>query len=87
MDDVAACLTRQAGVISRRQVLVAGHDDAFIAQMIRRRRRARVHPGVYVDHTGPLVTQQCCLLARCIRGVPRSGSSGCLGGKRRELRL
>ena len=58
MEDVAACLTRQAGVISRRQVLAAGRDDAFIARMIRRRHWARVHPGVYVDHTGPLTWPQ-----------------------------
>ena len=58
MDELTDCLTRQAGVVSRRQVRAAGHGDAYIARMIRRRHWARVHPGVYVDHTGPLTWLQ-----------------------------
>ncbi|HET7688953.1 MAG TPA: type IV toxin-antitoxin system AbiEi family antitoxin domain-containing protein [Nocardioidaceae bacterium] len=46
-------LTRQAGVIARAQLLEAGHDDAAIRRMVRRRELTRIHPGVYVDHTGP----------------------------------
>ena len=45
----------QAGVISRRQVLAAGLDDNDVERLLRRREWAVVHPGVYVNHTGPLV--------------------------------
>jgi hypothetical protein len=44
---------RQAGVVSRRQMLEAGLEDHDIRRMLRRREWARVHDGVYVDHTGP----------------------------------
>ncbi|KRF29423.1 hypothetical protein [Nocardioides sp. Soil805] len=40
-------MERQSGVVSRRQVLEAGGDDVDIRGML----RARVHEGVYVDHT------------------------------------
>ncbi len=42
----------QSGVIARRQVLASGLDDDDIERMLRRREWSRVHPGVYVDHTG-----------------------------------
>jgi len=44
--------------VSRRQLLAAGHTDADIRRMVRRRELTRVHPGVYVDHTGPLTWMQ-----------------------------
>ena len=47
-------LRLQDGVISRRQVLAAGLDDNDIERLVRRRMWAVVHPGVYVEHTGPL---------------------------------
>jgi hypothetical protein len=56
--DISDFLIRQCGVISRRQVLEAGGDDLLIARQLRRRHWARVHPGVYVDHTGPLTWHQ-----------------------------
>ena len=49
---IAGLLTLQCGVISRRQVLAAGGRDHDIARQLRRRIWARVHDGVYVDHTG-----------------------------------
>lgn len=55
---VEEILARQDGVISRRQVLgcdLGAHD---IRRMVRRNVWARVHPGVYVDHTGPLTWRQ-----------------------------
>lgn len=52
-DRVAELLRDQDGVISRRQVLGCGGDDDLIERMLRRREWARVHPGVYVAHTGP----------------------------------
>ena len=51
-------LRRQDGVISRQQVLGHGGSDDYIERMIRRRQWARVLPGVYVEHTGPLTWKQ-----------------------------
>jgi hypothetical protein len=48
----------QDGVVSRRQVLASGFDDAFIERRLRRNDWARVHRGVYVDHTGCLTWRQ-----------------------------
>ena len=45
-------LHTQDGVISRAQVLACGLDDNFIESRVRRRIWARVHRGVFVDHTG-----------------------------------
>jgi hypothetical protein len=48
----------QEGVVSRRQARehgVAAHD---VRRLVRRREWAVVHPGVYVDHTGPLTWLQ-----------------------------
>lgn len=43
----------QEGVVSRRQLLDAGTSAADIRRLLRRRELHPVHPGVYVDHTGP----------------------------------
>lgn len=51
---LSALLSQQSGVVSRRQLLRAGLTDNDIARLLRRRELARVHSGVYVDHTGPL---------------------------------
>ena len=58
MDTISGLLAEQCGVISRRQVLASGADDQLIARKVRRREWVRVHPGVYVDHTGPLTWHQ-----------------------------
>jgi len=60
MDDVAIHRLQrlQSGVISRRQVLEAGGTDNDVQRLIRRREWARVHEGVYVEHTGPLSWDQ-----------------------------
>lgn len=58
MSEVDALLRDQAGVISRRQVLAAGELPNDIRRRVRRREWAQVHPGVYVDHTGPLTWLQ-----------------------------
>jgi hypothetical protein len=49
---------RQAGVISRQQVLDSGGADNDVRRMVRRRELRRVHPSVFVDHTGPLSWEQ-----------------------------
>ena len=51
--EVTRLLRRQDGVVSRRQVRAAGGTDADIDRLVRRRVWVRIHPGVYVDHTGP----------------------------------
>jgi hypothetical protein len=51
-------LHRQCGVIARFQALEAGLAQHDVRRLIRRREWARVHPGVYVNHTGPLTWTQ-----------------------------
>lgn len=51
-------LDDQSGVVARRQLLATGFRDHDIRRLVRRRELAVVHPGVYVDHTGPLTWQQ-----------------------------
>ncbi|WP_148615969.1 type IV toxin-antitoxin system AbiEi family antitoxin domain-containing protein [Nocardioides rubriscoriae] len=48
----------QDGVVSRRQLLDLGANDDDIERMVRRRELYRRHPGVYVNHSGPLTRQQ-----------------------------
>ncbi|HEX7738372.1 MAG TPA: hypothetical protein VF426_01850 [Marmoricola sp.] len=42
----------QDGVVSRRQLLDLGGADADTRRMLRRRELVRIHPGVFVNHTG-----------------------------------
>ncbi len=58
MDDLSRLLRRQDGLVSRRQVVELGGDDLLVERRLRRREWARVHDGVYVDHTGPLSHRQ-----------------------------
>ncbi|MGI8646317.1 MAG: hypothetical protein ACR2JD_08365 [Nocardioides sp.] len=51
-DGLAALITGQDGVVSRRQVLQLGGTDRDIARRLHSRDWTRVHPGVYLDHTG-----------------------------------
>ena len=55
---VPELLALQCGVVARFQALEAGLSDHDIRRLVRRREWARVHPGVYVDHTGPLTWTQ-----------------------------
>ena len=48
----------QDGVVSRRQLQELGARDFDIARMVRWRELTAVHPGVYVEHTGPLSWHQ-----------------------------
>ncbi len=50
-------LTKQCGVVARSQLLALGEDDVVIERRLRRS-WARVHEGVYVDHTGPRTWEQ-----------------------------
>jgi hypothetical protein len=51
-------LAQQEHVVSRAQVLELGGTDRDITRLLRRRVWAQVHPGVYVDHTGPPTREQ-----------------------------
>lgn len=54
----AELLTRQDGVVSRRQLRELGARDHDIVRLSRRRDLTRVHDGVYVNHTGELSWDQ-----------------------------
>jgi len=51
-------LRDQAGIIARRQALLGGLTSNDVRRLLRRREWVVVHPGVYVDHTGPLTWLQ-----------------------------
>jgi hypothetical protein len=52
--DLDDLIRHQGGLVSRAQVLHAGGDDNLIERRLRRHEWAKVHPGVYVEHTGSL---------------------------------
>lgn len=57
-DELHRLLIEQDGVVTRRQLVamhVAKHE---LERMLRRRELTRVHPGVFVNHTGPLSWRQ-----------------------------
>ena len=58
MTEVRELLFRQDGVISRRQAMAAGLTANDIRRTVRQRVWASIHPGVYVDHTGPTTWRQ-----------------------------
>jgi len=53
LDGLADALRRQDGVVARWQVLALGGTRNDVRRRLARREWSRVHPGVYVDHTGP----------------------------------
>ncbi len=55
---LTALVADQCGVVSRAQLLSHGETPASIRRRLRRREFTLVHPGVYVDHTGPLTWLQ-----------------------------
>ena len=48
----------QDGVVTRRQLRACGVAKHDLDRMLRRRELTRVHPGVFVNHTGPLTHRQ-----------------------------
>lgn len=58
MHTLPALLSRQSGVVSRRQARELGLTDNDIRRLLRRREWVAVHDGVYVDHTGQLTWRQ-----------------------------
>jgi hypothetical protein len=56
--ELLGTLARQDGVVSRSQAIAAGLAQHDIRRLLRRREWARVHSGVYVDHTGALTWNQ-----------------------------
>ena len=61
--DLSALLRAQDGVVNRRQLRAAGLTKPQVETLLRRRSLTTVHPGVYVDHTGPLSYAQRCSAA------------------------
>lgn len=60
LDAVADLLSRQDGVVSRRQLLDAELTQAQVDTLLRRRDLVVVHPGTYLSHTGtPTWSQRC----------------------------
>jgi hypothetical protein len=51
-------LALQCGVVSRAQAKALGLTPNDVRRLLRRREWAVVHPGVYVDHTGPPTWEQ-----------------------------
>lgn len=47
-------LDHQAGVVARQQLADLGAGDHDLRRWLRRRELVVIHPGVYVNHTGPL---------------------------------
>jgi hypothetical protein len=45
-------LADQSGVVTRRQAETAGLQPHHVRRLVRRRELVRLHPGVYVDHSG-----------------------------------
>ncbi|MDT0203738.1 hypothetical protein [Nocardioides sp. AE5] len=58
MERIADILLNQDQLISRRQAHECGLDDNDLRRLVRNRRLAIVHPGVYVAHTGALTWHQ-----------------------------
>lgn len=54
-DAVGTWSAAQLGVVSRRQLLDLGAEPSWIANQERLGRWRRLHPGVYVTHTGPVI--------------------------------
>jgi len=55
---IDALMARQSGLLARSQALAHGAADHDIARKLRHREWARVHPGVYCNHTGSLSPAQ-----------------------------
>ena len=51
-------IEQQAGVVTHAQLVAGGWSWPRIRRAVRRRELVRVHPRVYVDHTGPLTDLQ-----------------------------
>jgi len=74
--EIERLLRRQDGIVSRGQVMAAGGTDAHVERLLRRREWARVHPGVYADHTGALSwTQSAWAAVLLLAPAALSGSS------------
>ena len=52
MDELAALLQEQDGLLTRVQALGAGATATWIARALRRGEWVAVHPGVYAEHAG-----------------------------------
>ena len=51
-------MAQRVGVVTRAELMAAGLNRSDIDRLVRRRSLCKVHPRVYVDHTGPLTYDQ-----------------------------
>jgi len=58
MEPIGDLLSLQSGVIAREQALERGLTDHDLRRLVRHRELMAVHPGVLIDHTGPLTWLQ-----------------------------
>jgi len=56
--EIVGLLADQDGLVSRRQALEGGLAPHDVRRLVRRREWVLVHPGIYVDHTGPPTWRQ-----------------------------
>ncbi|MFF0340627.1 type IV toxin-antitoxin system AbiEi family antitoxin domain-containing protein [Kribbella sp. NPDC004875] len=65
----------QAGAFTRTQAMRCGISDKVLGRGVRARQLQRIHPGVYVDFTGPLPweTRVWCALLACGPGTALTG--------------
>lgn len=70
---LAEVLFTQDGVISRQQAIDCGASEGLLRNMLRRGAWIRLHPGVYVNHNGPLTWRQRAWAA--VLGAPGSALS------------
>lgn len=70
---LAEVLFAQDGVISRQQAIDCGASEGLLRSMLRRGAWVRLHPGVYVNHNGPLTWRQRAWAA--VLGAPGSALS------------
>jgi hypothetical protein len=88
--NVQEILLAQDGVIARFQVLEAGESSRDIKRRLERREWSRIHPGVYVDHTGPPTWNQLAWAAvlfywpAALEGASALNAYGVRGYKPRE---
>lgn len=54
LDQTRDLFDHQAGVVARHQLVALGAGEHDLRRWLRRRELVVVHPGVYVNHTGPL---------------------------------
>ena len=74
-NEILDVIDRQSGAIARSQLIALGAGEHDVRRWMRQRRLVRVHPGVYVDHTGQLTWSQRAWAALLTVGRPAASQS------------